>query len=186
VVCFSGDKLLGGPQAGIIAGKKKYIEKMKKNPLTRALRIDKCTAWLLESAFAQYLKDDYEKTVPVYRFLSRKTEELQAMAQQMCDLFEKEDMDDYCNVMIQKGYAPMGGGSLPLEEIENRLVTIEMKKAADISVAELAEKLHLAEIPVIGRVMDNRLCLDMRCMESTDLEITVRECAKVIRKAAEK
>ncbi len=182
VVCFSGDKLLGGPQAGIIAGKKAYINRMKKNPLTRAFRIDKCTAYLLETAFAAYLKDDYAEWIPVYRFLSRSLNELEAMAETLDRLLANEKMKDVCDWEITKKKVPIGGGSLPLEEIESCQIAVVLDRKTGVSINALAEKLRMVKVPIIGRIADEKLYLDVRCMEKSDLELTAKELGTCIRR----
>ena len=84
IVCFSGDKLLGGPQAGIITGKKKYIEIIENHPMMRALRLDKCTTAVLEATFREYLKEETVwENIPVLNMLRRQTEELKSQAEEI-------------------------------------------------------------------------------------------------------
>ena len=123
VVSFSGDKLLGGPQAGIIVGKKKYIDKMKKNPLTRAFRIDKFTATILEMIFHEYLnEEDAIKNIPVLSLITKDLKEIEKNANA---LFNKiENLENVADINVEDTFSQIGGGSLPAERIKSKSVTI--------------------------------------------------------------
>ena len=127
VVCFSGDKLLGGPQAGIIVGRKKYIDKMKKNQLTRALRIDKFTAAALEVVLQEYLSEEQAiRNIPTLRMITRSLDEVSVDAEQLSQLLEESGLP------VQVGMEPcesqIGGGSLPLERIPSMAVTLRPQR----------------------------------------------------------
>lgn len=157
VVTFSGDKLLGGPQAGIIVGKKEYIEKMKKNQLLRALRIDKMTLCALEATLSLYL-DEKEalESVPTLQMISLSEEdclgkaaELAAMLQSITEL----------SVKIEKDSSKIGGGSYPEHLLPTYAVALSSGKfSADV----LQEKLRFASTPIISRIKDDVNFLDMR------------------------
>ena len=166
IVSFSGDKLLGGPQAGIIVGKKKYIDKMKKNPLTRAFRIDKFTATILEMIFHEYLnEEDAIKNIPVLSLITKDIKEIEESANK---LYEKlSDIKDVANVEIEDTLSQIGGGSLPTERIKSKCVTIMPK---NISTAALEEKLRQGENPVVGRISDDKLILDMRTVLEDEID----------------
>ena len=166
IVSFSGDKLLGGPQAGIIVGKKKYIDKMKKNPLTRAFRIDKFTATILEMIFHEYLnEEDAIKNIPVLSLITKDIKEIEESANK---LYEKlSDIKDMANVEIEDTLSQIGGGSLPTERIKSKCVTIMPK---NISTAALEEKLRQGENPVVGRISDDKLILDMRTVLEDEID----------------
>ena len=166
IVSFSGDKLLGGPQAGIIVGKKKYIDKMKKNPLTRAFRIDKFTATILEMIFHEYLnEEDAIKNIPVLSLITKDIKEIEESANK---LYEKlSDIKDMANVEIEDTLSQIGGGSLPAERIKSKCVTIMPK---NISTAALEEKLRQGENPVVGRISDDKLILDMRTVLEDEID----------------
>ena len=166
IVSFSGDKLLGGPQAGIIVGKKKYIDKMKKNPLTRAFRIDKFTATILEMIFHEYLnEEDAIKNIPVLSLITKDIKEIEGSANK---LYEKlSDIKDMANVEIEDTLSQIGGGSLPTERIKSKCVTIIPK---NISTAALEEKLRQGENPVVGRISDDKLILDMRTVLEDEID----------------
>lgn len=158
LVCFSGDKLLGGPQAGIILGKRMYIDRLKKHPLTRALRIDKYTAAVLEQCFLEYLREEQAvKRIPVLRMLTESYEEVKKRAEFLAQLLAKAELPaeiTLCDCMSQAG-----GGSFPLEEIPSCGVAILPK---EISVTVLEERLRKLPMPIIGRVMEGRCLLDVR------------------------
>ena len=166
IVSFSGDKLLGGPQAGIIVGKKKYIDKMKKNPLTRAFRIDKFTATILEMIFHEYLnEEDAIKNIPVLSLITKDIKDIEESANK---LYEKLNiLKDVAHFEIEDTLSQIGGGSLPAERIKSKCVTIMPK---NISTAALEERLRLGENPVVGRISDDKLILDMRTVLEDEID----------------
>lgn len=158
VVSFSGDKLLGGPQAGIIVGKKKYIDKMKKNPLTRALRIDKFTAATLEVVLQEYLSEERAvKNLPVLQMITKSYEEIVKEAEALKNFLE--DLDLNVELGIADCESQIGGGSLPLERIPSKAVTIKPQK---ISTAELEERMRFLPVPIIPRAINDMIYLDVR------------------------
>ena len=161
VVCFSGDKLLGGPQAGIIIGKKKYIDQMKKNQLTRALRIDKFTAAALEVVLMEYLSEENAvKNIPVLRMITRDEEDVAAQAEEFYEKLKAADLR--AEIRVEKCLSQIGGGSLPQERIESTAVVI---KPTEITTAHFEERLRHLPIPVVGRVANDEILLDMRTFE---------------------
>lgn len=158
VVCFSGDKLLGGPQAGIIIGKKKYIEQMKKNQLMRALRIDKFTASALDVVLQEYLSEaNAVKNIPVLQMITRPYEEVKKSAARFSRLLKK--MKPAAEIKVEDCQSQIGGGSLPLERIRSAAVTIHPE---NITTPQLEERLRHLPVPVIVRVEDDKVWLDMR------------------------
>ena len=124
VVCFSGDKLLGGPQAGIIAGRKTLVEKMKRNPLTRAFRIDKLTLAALEGTLKLYLDPESAVSrIPALSMMTMGIEEIKARADILYSLMS--DKVKNCTVVIDDGYSHAGGGSLPLLELPTRVIKVK-------------------------------------------------------------
>lgn len=178
IVSFSGDKLLGGPQAGIIVGKKKYIDKMKKNPLTRAFRIDKFTATILEMIFKEYLnEEDAIKNIPTLSLITRDLKEIEKNANA---LYEKLDiLKDVAIINIEDTLSQIGGGSLPMERLNSKCVSITPK---NISTASLEEKLRLNENPVVGRISDNKLIIDMRTILDDEIDILSRKLINILKK----
>jgi len=177
IVSFSGDKLLGGPQAGIIVGKKKYIDKMKKNPLTRAFRIDKFTATILEMILHEYLsEEDAIKNIPVLSLITKDIKEIEESANK---LYEKlNDLKDVAQVEIEDTLSQIGGGSLPAERIKSKCVTIMPK---NMSTAALEEKLRLGENPVVGRISEDKLILDMRTVLEDEIDVLVQKIINVLK-----
>lgn len=177
IVSFSGDKLLGGPQAGIIVGKKKYIDKMKKNPLTRAFRIDKFTATILEMIFHEYLnEEDAIKNIPVLSLITKDIEEIEESANK---LYEKLNaIKNVAQLEIEDTLSQIGGGSLPTERIKSKCVTILPK---NISTSSLEEKLRFGENPVVGRISEDKLILDMRTILEDEIEILSQKIINILK-----
>ena len=169
VVCFSGDKLLGGPQAGIIIGKKKYIDAMKKNPLTRALRIDKFTVAALSMTLREYLQmEGIEERIPVLKMLSETAPSIKERAERLLDLFRKNHIQGECS--IRPCESQVGGGSLPDTYMDSFAVSFHPHK---ISVPELEKRLHFTKEPLIGRVMEDDFWIDLRTIREEELERVV-------------
>lgn len=167
VVCFSGDKLLGGPQAGIIIGKKKYIDKMKKNQLTRALRIDKFTAATLELVLQEYLSEENAiQNIPVLRMITKSLEEVTNEARTLSRMLKRAGLP--AKIELQACESQIGGGSLPLERIPSMAVTIRPKK---ITVPELEERMRHLPIPVIPRTVNDTILLDVRTMDKKTFKV---------------
>ena len=169
VVCFSGDKLLGGPQAGIIIGKKKYIDMMKKNQLTRALRIDKFTAATLELVLQEYLSEENAiKNLPVLRMITKPLEEIKKDAQTLSRMLKRANLP--AKIDIVPCESQIGGGSLPLERIPSMAVTIRPEK---ISVPEFEERLRHLPVPVIPRVANDTVLMDVRTLDKKAMTVLV-------------
>lgn len=174
VVSFSGDKLLGGPQAGIIIGKKKYIDKMKKNPLTRALRIDKFTAAALEVVLQEYLSEERAiKRLPVLQMITKPLAEVDKEARKLKRFLNSLDLD--VELGIEKCESQIGGGSLPLERIPSMAVTMKPRK---ISTAELEERMRFLPVPIIPRTVNDQILLDVRTIGVQNFESfrQLKEC----------
>lgn len=174
VVSFSGDKLLGGPQAGIIIGKKKYIDKMKKNPLTRALRIDKFTAATLEVVLQEYLSEERAiKNLPVLQMITKPFDEIVKEAEELKKFLEVLELD--ADLGIEDCESQIGGGSLPLERIPSKAVTIKPRK---ISTAELEERMRFLTVPIIPRTVNDQILLDVRTIGVRNFEAfrQLKEC----------
>ena len=165
IVTFSGDKLLGGPQAGIIVGKKKYIEKMKKNQLTRALRVDKMTLASLEATLKLYL-DEKEalEHIPTLHMISLSKERLFGKA----DVLKTKLSDLDFDIRIEEDKAEVGGGSYPASYLESVAVKLTHRK---LHATEIERKLLEVEIPIITRIKDNSIILDMRTLRTREFDI---------------
>lgn len=173
VVCFSGDKLLGGPQAGIIVGKKKYIDKIKKHQLTRALRIDKFTACMLELVLLEYLNEDTAiKNIPVLNMLSSSYEEQVAKSKKLYDSLKNSGFENNFEIKISDTLSQVGGGSLPLEEIKSSALIIKPKNT---TVDKFEEQLRKLDIPIIVRIENDEIILDVRTIFDEELDIVINE-----------
>lgn len=161
VVCFSGDKLLGGPQAGIIIGKKKYIDQMKKNQLTRALRIDKFTAAALELVLQEYLSEEKAvRNIPVLRMITEPLEEVDKGARSLARMLRRAGLP--AKIQVADCESQIGGGSLPLERIPSKAVVIRPEK---IHVPELEERMRHLPVPIIPRTVNDTILLDVRTID---------------------
>ena len=176
IVCFSGDKLLGGPQAGIIIGKKQYIDAMKKNPLTRALRIDKFTVAALSMTLREYLHmEGIEERIPVLKMLSENAASIKERAERLLDLFRKNHIQGECS--IRPCESQVGGGSLPDTFMESYALCFHPRH---ISVPELEKRLHFTKEPLIGRVMEDDFWIDLRTIREEELERVVESMQEAL------
>jgi L-seryl-tRNA(Ser) seleniumtransferase len=154
---FSGDKLLGGPQAGIIAGRKEWIQKIEKDPLMRAFRLDKMTLAALEATLRLYLNEEQAvREVPVLHLLSIPQEELRRRAEALA---ERLRAAPGLSASVREDSAYVGGGSLPDQAMKTWVVEVE---AAGVSDAELARRLRTGDPGVMGRLQGGKLLLDVR------------------------
>lgn len=175
IVCFSGDKLLGGPQAGIIIGKKKYIDMMKKNQLTRALRIDKFTAATLELVLQEYLSEENAiRNIPVLRMITTPLEEVTREARSLARTLKNASLP--AKIEVVPCESQIGGGSLPLERIPSMAVAIHPEK---ISVPELEERMRHLPVPVIPRTVNDTILLDVRTIEHRFFKLMAEQFQKL-------
>ncbi|MCL5774106.1 MAG: L-seryl-tRNA(Sec) selenium transferase [Firmicutes bacterium] len=170
IVCFSGDKILGGAQAGIIVGRKDLIKTMSRNPLMRALRVDKLIISVLETTLYHYLIGDYEEKVPAFKLLSTSLEELKRKAKKLAEAVGKI-IGDRGEAGVEKGVSYLGGGTTPAEGLETWLVTI---KPFRISEDDLNRKLRQGDPPVIARIENGKVVLDTRTLLKGDIEKIVK------------
>ena len=176
VLCFSGDKLLGGPQAGIIIGKKKYIQAMKKNQLTRALRVDKFTVTALELVLLEYLREENAvKNIPVLRMITEPAESVKARAEILAERLREADVK--ARITVRESEAQIGGGSLPLERIPGWSVVI---KPQHLSTAALEAAMLKMTVPVIGRAAEDAVWLDMRTVTEEETEMIAKQFREVL------
>ena len=149
LVCFSGDKLLGGPQAGIILGRSDLVARLKKHPLARAIRADKLCLTALSATLLHYLKDEAESEIPIWRMISTPVDELQARVQSWIDhLGQGESIP---------GESTVGGGSLPGETLVTCLLALKVHNPNRVFA-----RLRRCDPPVIARLQDDLLLLDPR------------------------
>ncbi|HEY7825576.1 MAG TPA: L-seryl-tRNA(Sec) selenium transferase [Candidatus Acidoferrales bacterium] len=159
VVTFSGDKLLGGPQAGIIAGEKEIVERVRRNPLFRALRVDKLTIAALEATLLAYLRDAQDE-IPVLWMIRQSCEEIARRAAAFAGQLRAALPKDV-SVELRPGFSVVGGGSTPDQQIPTELIVISSQRH---SAARLEERLRKMEggVPVVARIEEQRLVLDLR------------------------
>jgi len=157
VVTFSGDKLLGGPQAGIIVGEKRHIELMARHPLARALRIDKLTLAALEATLRLYRQGEHLEKVPLLRMLRKTEEELRTEAEALAfDVGALPGMHG----QVVASLGQVGGGSLPGKDLEGFAVAI----LSTLGCVDLLQKLRLRAVPIIARIEKDRVLVDLRCV----------------------
>jgi L-seryl-tRNA(Ser) seleniumtransferase len=169
---FSGDKLLGGPQAGIIVGKKVYIDKLKKHPLVRAMRLDKTRIAGLAATAIHYLKGEALSEVPVWRMISMPLTEIDRRA----EIWAKS-IDNLARVI--DGESLIGGGSLPGTTLPTRLVAIGNVKKPGLA-QKVAGYLRHQEIPIVGRINDNILLLDPRTVSPQEDKTVMNGLMKAV------
>ncbi|MHB8172008.1 MAG: L-seryl-tRNA(Sec) selenium transferase [Thermincolia bacterium] len=158
LVSFSGDKLLGGPQAGVIVGKTQYIQQIRKNPLTRALRVDKFTLAALEATLQLYLDEKKAMAeIPILRMLSYPLEELGERAVVLAKRIAAV-AGDKLRATVQDGVSQVGGGALPEEDIPTKVVAISLEG----SLPGLEDYLRNWPVPILARIQKDQLLLDLR------------------------
>jgi len=167
LVSFSGDKLLGGPQAGLIIGKKAWIEKIQKHPLKRALRCDKMILAALEATLRLYLQaDKLAQELPALRLLLRPQQEIKALAQQLQPTLAAFAGSAF-HTATAACLSQIGSGSLPVDRLPSWAICFEPLDGRGSTLETLAARLRSLPIPVIGRLNDGKLWLDLRCLEQT-------------------
>jgi L-seryl-tRNA(Ser) seleniumtransferase len=175
-VTFSGDKLLGGPQAGLIAGKQRYIDLLEKHPLARALRLDKMTLAALEQTLHMYAyAPDRLETLPVVRMLKASAEELYCRAQSF--VRRLQDALPGCRVREVQDVSQVGGGACPLRELPTWAV--ELDPGPD-GAAELEQRLRLGNPAVVARIKSDRILLDMRTVAPGEDELLFQALRTVV------
>jgi len=168
VVTFSGDKLLGGPQAGIIIGKKEILDKIKQNPITRALRIDKLTLAALESTLRLYRDEEKAvKAIPTLYMLTLPVEKIEIKANQLLKMLEKIE-DRRLNIKLMSFSSMAGGGALPLLNLPSKYLGIRIKGISPNSIEKLMRK---NSPPIIGRIEEELYIMDLRTILDDELSI---------------
>ena len=169
VVTFSGDKLLGGPQAGLIVGSKEMVGRIRKFPMKRALRMSKLPLAALEATLMLYLRPErLTQDLPTLRLLTRPEAQIRAQAQQLLDAVAQAVAPRFV-VSVVALQGQIGSGSLPVDRLPSAGLAIApvQKKGAGRALDELATALRRLPLPVIGRIAEDRLLLDLRCLEDS-------------------
>lgn len=176
IVSFSGDKLLGATQAGIIVGKREYVNRLKRNQLTRALRVDKLTLSALEATLLLYLDEERAKQeIPTLYLLTRGKDELLLEAERLADSL-KPIFNDQAEIEILEGMSQVGGGSLPTEDLPTYLVAV---RSSAFSLNALEQALRHVELPVMTTIRKEALLFDVRTLFPREIE----ECIESVRNA---
>jgi L-seryl-tRNA(Ser) seleniumtransferase len=167
LVCFSGDKLLGGPQVGILLGKAAVIARLAKHPLMRAVRIDKMTLAALEATLRHYQRGEAETHIPVWRMISTRPERIASRATNWVAKLQAKGI----MARTQRGESTVGGGSLPGETLTTTLVALAAQHVP-LSLTELAKRLRMRKTPIVTRILRDTLLLDPRTvLEEQDKEV---------------
>jgi L-seryl-tRNA(Ser) seleniumtransferase len=154
IVCFSGDKLLGGPQAGIILGRKEYVDQLRKHPLMRVIRIDKMTAVALGATIRHYLQKEAVVEIPIWKMITAGLDEIESRAKSVTASLKAAGI----TAEVVDGSSTVGGGSLPDQTLPTKVVAIR----PPYQLEDFTARLRLAQTPLIGRIEDDKLILDMR------------------------
>ncbi len=169
VVTFSGDKLLGGPQAGLIVGRAELLRTLKENQLLRALRVDKFTLAALEATLQAYVREEAEQALPVLRMLTATPAILQQRAVELRRLLTGR-LGHACAVDLRRGSSRVGGGALPMEELPTTLVEL---RPAGLSTVALADRLRRSDPPVLVRIQEEAVLLDPRTLTEEEIALLV-------------
>ncbi len=170
IVTFSGDKVLGGPQAGLIVGKSEYLKQIKKNPLHRALRVDKMTLAALETTLRLYLDPELaRREIPTLRMVSIGLETLKSQAGRLSKLLQNK-LEGQLEITTKRSDSRVGGGAYPEKKLPTVLVCI---RPLSCSTQELRRRLLCVDIPLITRLEDDTLCLDPRTIHVSEHKMLV-------------
>jgi L-seryl-tRNA(Ser) seleniumtransferase len=169
IVTFSGDKLLGGPQAGLIVGRSKWVEHIRTNPMKRALRVDKMTLAALEAVLRLYADPERLKTaLPTLRFLTRPPAEIEAQARRLLPAVESA-LQGKAGAEVIPVRSQIGSGSLPVDLVASHAIAVASPgKRRNALAAGIAAAFRALPVPVIGRVSDGAFVMDLRCLEHED------------------
>ncbi len=177
IVTFSGDKLIGGPQSGIIVGKKKYIDLIKKNPLTRAMRCGKLTYAALEATLRLFLDEDQLlKNHATLSLIAKELKTVKQEAVQFANHIEK-DFGSKLTISVQEDRSEVGGGSLATESLPTIVVSLKPKK---MRVEELAARLRYHVIPIFGRISEGQYILDFRTIRKDETPIIIEALKSIL------
>jgi L-seryl-tRNA(Ser) seleniumtransferase len=167
LVCFSGDKLLGGPQAGIIVGRRVLVDRLKKHPLARAVRADKLCLAALSATLLHYIKDEVEREIPIWRMIAASLDDIERRAHAWATVLGQGQ--------VIPGESTVGGGSLPGETLPTRLLALDVT-----GPDRILRRLRQAPLPVVARTQDERIVLDPRTVLDTQEETLLAELQEVL------
>ncbi len=166
IITFSGDKLLGGSQAGMIVGRRDLIEQIRKHPLYRALRVDKLSYAALEATLESYLREDAEQSVPVLRMLAMTNTELETRTRDFAKRLDEAVGNAMgISINIVPGESVVGGGSAPAAKPATTLIVLQHSR---MSAAEIEKKLRSAETPVVARIENDAVLIDLRTVQEAE------------------
>ena len=178
IVTFSGDKLLGGPQCGIIAGKRELINRIKKNPMKRALRVDKMTLAALLEVFRLYQDPSrLAEKLPTLAFLTRPAAEIRTQAERLAPKVAEALAPRY-EVAVSECHSQVGSGALPVDTLPSYGLRISAADESDEAIRQLAESMRRLAVPVIGRINKGAYFLDLRCLDREEEFVAQLEQSK--------
>jgi L-seryl-tRNA(Ser) seleniumtransferase len=178
VVCFSGDKLIGGPQSGIIAGKSDWIHKIRKNPLARAFRCGKLTLAALEATLKLFLAPDkLVERHPIYRMLALTPDELARRARKMAASLRKA-LPASAAVAVEDGASQVGSGAVPVETLPTKVLAV---RSTALPPEELARRLRFSTPPVFARIHKDAVLFDLRTIQPGEDALVERAIAEILR-----
>ncbi|TCS83964.1 L-seryl-tRNA(Sec) selenium transferase [Tepidibacillus fermentans] len=178
LVSFSGDKLLGGPQAGIIVGKKKWIDRLKKNQLTRSLRVDKMTLAALEATLRHYLLEEAHEKVPTLKMILMDEKTIQERSQKLYEML-KSVVSEQFEMKIIDGFSEIGGGSMPDVQLPTKLISI---RPFNYPVHKFEQELRISPPHIIGRIFEEQFVLDVRTIEPKEFELILAKIQRIVNK----
>jgi len=177
IISFSGDKLLGGPQAGMIVGKKKYIDRIKKNHLNRSLRIDKLTLAALEATLSHYLNEkEALEEIPTLNMLTISYDAIKERSLKLGEML-KEVLPKTANLNYLEGFSEVGGGSLPGVLLPTHLISL---KFPNISTANFEQMMRLSPPHIIGRIENDQFLIDVRTIEENEFTLIKEKIRTII------
>ena len=174
---FSGDKLFGGPQAGIVVGKKSWIDRLRKHPVMRALRVDKVTLAALEATVEIHLSGQALEKLPVLRMIARPADSIRVECERLCDQLSTSSCQ---RVRVAACHSSIGGGTLPGQELPSFCIAVEVPH-----VDAWAKAMRLGAPPTLCRVSENRLLLDLRTVDDSEVDALALRLDEVIRDACD-
>jgi L-seryl-tRNA(Ser) seleniumtransferase len=177
VVSFSGDKVLGGPQAGVIVGRREYIDRIKKNPINRAVRIDKMTLAALEATLRLYLDmGEARRKIPTLNMITASPEALKSKARRLAEAV-RESLGEQAVVGMKKGVSRVGGGAFPEYDLPGTMVTVAV---SGLAVKDLRDALLDTDPPLVARIEDDEFLLDPRTLGSSELKLAANALKQAV------